>query len=349
MRLDIMETLMSKFIDGFVPADLILELARRNPQNLSLLRTLLDTQELYRKGLTKQSSNIRTLIAGGSGDRKIYDAQHKRNLPGVEARFEGKEVSGDIIVDNAYDFHGHVRKFLSDVAKRNSIDGKGMDLVGTVHFGSKYNNAFWNGTQMTYGDGDGDIFSTFVILDVIGHEMAHGVTEHTSGLQYSNQSGALNEHFSDVVGVLVRQHSLGLTADKDSWLVGPGLFSDKVNGRSLRDMLNPGTAYDDPKLGKDPQPNHMDNIYTGWSDNGGVHINSGIPNRVFATFAQAVGGKAWEAPFDVWYATNCGDNRVGSRAKFKDFATKTVENCKKLHPGNLEKLKAAWAVVGISV
>src|SRR5690606_24175577 len=152
-----------------------------------------------------------------------------------------------------------------------------------------------------YGDGDGDIFSTFVILDVVGHEMAHGVTEKTSGLRYYGQSGALNEHFSDVVGVLVRQHLLGLPADKDSWLVGPGLFTDKVNGRALRDMLNPGTAYDDPRLGKDPQPAHMDDLYTGWSDNGGVHLNSGIPNRVFATFALSVGGNAWEAPFDIWY------------------------------------------------
>lgn len=338
---------MSHHIEGYIYADLLLELARRNPTNLSFVQTLVDTQKLFQKGSVLQARRPGLFAGAGTGERKIYDAQNKQSLPGVRARFEGDKATGDKTVDDAYVFHGGVKDFLAKIAKRNSIDDNGMALVGTVHYGRRYNNAFWNGSQMTYGDGDGELFSTFVIEDVVGHEMAHGVTEHTSGLIYQGQSGALNEHFSDVVGVLCRQYRLGLTADQDDWLVGPGLWTKKVNGRALRDMLNPGTAYDDPKVGKDPQPAHMNNLYTGWSDNGGVHINSGIPNRAFALFARAVGGAAWEKPFEIWYATNCGANRVGKKADFKAFAAKTIENCKTLHPALEGDLKAAWAAVGL--
>lgn len=338
---------MSHHHEGFVYDHLLYELHARNRSNITLLDTLIQNQRLVQKGLTLPGRFPGLFAGTGTGERKIYDAQNKQSLPGTKARFEGDAATGDTVVDNAYTFHGGVKDFLAKVVKRNSIDDQGMALVGTVHYGRKYNNAFWNGSQMTYGDGDGELFSTFVIDDVVGHEMAHGVTEKTSGLIYQGQSGALNEHFSDVVGVLCRQFRLGLSADKDSWLVGPGLWTKKVNGRALRDMLNPGTAYDDKAVGKDPQPANMKDLYTGWSDNGGVHINSGIPNRVFANFARAVGGNAWERPFEIWYATNCGANRVGSKADFKAFALKTLENCKSLHPTLEAALKAAWVEVGV--
>ncbi|MBX3151915.1 M4 family metallopeptidase [Candidatus Obscuribacterales bacterium] len=338
---------MSHHIEGYIYADLLLELARRNPNNLNYALTLVETQKLFQKGQSLVARRPGLFAGAGNGDRKIYDAQGRQSLPGTKARFEGDKATGDVVVDNAYEFHGGVKDFLAQVVKRNSIDDAGMALVGTVHYGRKYNNAFWNGSQMTYGDGDGDLFQTFVIEDVVGHEMAHGVTEHTSSLVYQGQSGALNEHFSDVVGVLCRQYRQKLSAADDSWLVGPGLWTKKVNGRALRDMLNPGTAYDDPKTGKDPQPAHMKDLYTGWSDNGGVHINSGIPNKAFATFARAVGGNAWERPFEIWYATNCGANRVTSKADFKAFVAKSLENCRALHPTLEADLKAAWAAVGL--
>lgn len=338
---------MKRSIEGFLPPYFLVELARLNPNNLSYLETLKQTQALHLKGLSPNS--VLYQLATGNADRLIYDAKGSTRLPGVKARGENDAATGDKTVDTAHADHGAVRTFLKEVCNRNSIDGQGMDLVGTVHYGRGYNNAFWNGRQMTYGDGDGDIFASFVLDDVIGHEMAHGVTEHSSGLDYYGQSGALNEHFSDVVGVLVRQRKLGLTADKDSWLVGPGLFTAKVKGRALRDMLNPGTAYNDPRLGKDPQPAHMKDLYRGSSDNGGVHINSGIPNKAFATFAIAAGGNAWEKPFAIWYATNCGAGHVGSNANFQEFAAKTVENCTKMYPELVPALKKAWAGVGINV
>lgn len=337
-----------KHLDGFIPGHLLHRIARLNPGDLACLETLLATEQLFLKGKA-QAGNTRQLTAGGPGDRKIYDAEQKQTLPGKRVRFEGDAATGDKVVDNAYQYHGEVRKFYKDVAGRNSLDGKGMNLIGTVHYGRRYNNAFWNGRQMTYGDGDGKIFSTFVLRGVVGHEMTHGWTEHTSNLEYYAQPGALNEHLSDVVGALVEMYADNIMAADFHWLVGEGIWADGINGRALRDMLNPGTAYDDPSIGKDSQPAHMDDLYTGYSDNRGVHINSGIMNKVFATFAIAVGGAAWEAPFDIWKETGFGGNRIGSKAKFQDFAEKSLENCRSLHPDLEDKLRAAYAGVGITI
>ena len=224
-----------------------------------------------------------------------------------------------------------------------------MNLVGTTHYGRSYNNAFWNGQQMTYGDGDQSIFATFMLLDVVGHEMFHGVTENTSGLDYSSESGALNESMSDVAGVTLRQWKNKLTVDKDSWLVGPGIFTAKVKGKALRSMTAPGSAYNDPKLGKDPQPDRYSKLYTGSSDNGGVHINSGIPNKAYASFAIAVGGNSWDVAFPVWFESNSGSNRVDSSADFATFAAKTVDNCTKMFPQHVQALKDAWNGVEVTV
>nr|BFE96231.1 hypothetical protein GCM10020185_67670 [Pseudomonas brassicacearum subsp. brassicacearum] len=172
--------------------------------------------------------------------------------------------------------------FFWKVLGRDSIDNKGFALVGSVHYGQGYENAFWNGAQMVFGDGDGEIFQRFTrSLDVVAHELAHGVTESEAGLVYANQSGALNESISDVFGVLVKQFVLEQTADQADWLIGADLLTDKINGNGLRSMSNPGSAYDDPLLGKDPQPAHMREFVITREDNGGVHINSGIPNRAF--------------------------------------------------------------------
>ncbi|CAN5593734.1 hypothetical protein BH18THE1_BH18THE1_04570 [soil metagenome] len=157
-----------------------------------------------------------------------------------------------------------------------------MKLDSTVHYGEDYNNAFWNGTQMVYGDGDGEIFQRFTkSIDVIGHELTHGVTQYEAALEYEGQAGALNESFSDVFGSLVKQYSLKQKVDKADWLIGNGLFGSKGRGIALRSMKRPGTAYDDPTIGKDPQPAHMKDYVKTTSDNGGVHINSGIPIDLF--------------------------------------------------------------------
>jgi Zn-dependent metalloprotease len=284
--------------------------------------------------------------------RAIYDAQHTQNLPGGLVRAEGSAATGDVAVDEAYDGLGHTFDFYWDVYERNSIDAEGMPLDATVHFGQSYNNAFWNSERMVFGDGDGRIFNRFTIsLDVIGHELTHGVTEDEAGLLYSFQSGAMNESLSDVFGSLIKQRINRQTADQADWLIGAGLFTSQVKGVALRSMKAPGTAFDDPVLGKDPQPAHMDAYVNTYADNGGVHINSGIPNHAFYQVAVMLGGYAWEKAGRIWYEA-LRDSRLRPGSNFRAFARLTITNASRLFGDRGAEVKAVrdgWAKVGIQV
>ena len=186
--------------------------------------------------------------------RIIFSAANTQNLPGTIVRAEGQPATGDTAADEAYDGLGATFDFYDQVLGRNSIDDAGLALDATIHFGQDYNNAFWNSVQMVFGDGDGQIFNRFTIaLDVIGHELTHGVTEDESQLQYFNQSGALNESMSDVFGSLIKQYVNHQTAAQADWLIGAGLLAPSVSGVALRSMKDPGSAFNDPLLGKDPQ------------------------------------------------------------------------------------------------
>lgn len=283
--------------------------------------------------------------------RNIYNANHGTGLPGTLARSEGQGATGDAAIDEAYDGLGATFDLYWTVYQRNSIDEAGMNLLGTVHYGQNYDNAFWNGAQMVFGDGDGQYFNRFTIaIDVMGHELTHGVTGHEANLVYQNQSGALNESVSDVFGSLVKQHahSPQQTAAQADWLIGAGLFTAKVHGIALRSMKAPGTAYDDPILGKDPQPGHMSHYVNTTQDNGGVHINSGIPNRAFYLASIAFGGYAWQKAGRIWYATLC-DSRLQPTAQFQDFANLTVDNAAKLFgAAEMQTVIDAWKEVGIT-
>jgi Zn-dependent metalloprotease len=210
-------------------------------------------------------------------------------------------------------------------------------------------NAFWNGDQMVYGDGDGELFQRFTkSIDVIGHELTHGVTQYQAGLQYDGESGALNESFSDVFGSLVKQKINNQTAEEADWLIGQGLLASTVKGIALRSMKAPGTAYDDPLLGKDPQPAHVKDKYTGTDDNGGVHINSGIPNYAFYLAAVAIGGYAWEKAGKIWYITL--RDRLNAQADFKTAANVTIQVAGELYGNGSDEQKAvqdAWQKVGV--
>lgn len=290
--------------------------------------------------------------AEGQVQRTISDAHSTTNLPGDIVRIEGAGPTGDVAVDEAYDGLGATYNFYWTAYQRNSIDDQGLPLDATVHYDQKYDNAFWNGERMVFGDGDGDLFNRFTIaLDVIGHELTHGVTGDEAKLVYLNQSGALNESISDVFGSLVKQFALKQTADQADWLIGAGLFTAKVHGQALRSMKNPGAAYDDPVLGKDPQPATMQGYVHTLSDNGGVHTNSGIPNHAFALAAIQLGGYAWERAGRIWYET-LRDPRLPSTASFRTFARLTVANADRLYtPGSNESqaVKDAWHEVGITV
>jgi Zn-dependent metalloprotease len=257
-----------------------------------------------------------------------------------------------VAVNEAFDGLTDTWNFFWNVYGRNSIDDEGMALDATVHFGNRYNNAFWNSQQMVFGDGDGRLFNRFTIaLDIIGHELGHGVTEDEAGLAYLFQPGALNESMSDVFGSLVKQSRGNQTADAADWLIGEGLLAAGVQGVALRSMKAPGTAYDDPVLGKDPQPAHMDDFVRTYEDNGGVHINSGIPNRAFYLAATRLGGYAWEKAGRIWYET-LRDSRLRANSGFRRFAALTVANAGRLYGvPSVEQttVAGAWHDVGISV
>lgn len=285
--------------------------------------------------------------------RFVHSARQQQELPGQLVRREGDEAdSGDAAIDEAYHGLGATYRYFWEIHGRHSIDDQGMALLATVHFGRDYENAFWDGTQMVFGDGDGELFNRFTIaLDIIAHELTHGVIQHEADLAYANQSGALNESLSDVFGSLVKQYRLGQRVDEADWLIGEGLFTERVEGRALRSMADPGSAYDDPLLGRDPQPGHMRDFVETQDDNGGVHINSGIPNRAFQRLAMALGGHAWDVAGPLWYATLL-DERLALDSDFMAFAALTLDNAAQRHgQGGHEWLavRDAWRHVGVAV
>ena len=310
-----------------------------------------------RGAMTKDIMSLITPVAAEIKQRIVYDAKNGSQLPGTVVRQEGDSPVSDVAVNEAYDGSGVTYDMYFAVYGRNSIDNNGLRLDSTVHYQKGYDNAFWNGQQMVYGDGDEDLpeaqrlFNRFTAsVDVIGHELTHGVTQYEAGLVYWDQAGALNESMSDVFGSLVKQYQRQETADQANWIIGEGLFTSNVNGVGIRSMKAPGTAYNDPVLGKDPQPGHMDDYVKTIEDNGGVHINSGIPNHAFYVIAVELGSFAWEKAGQIWYKTLT--EKLTERSTFQQAADLTFEAAGELYgTGSLEQnaVQTGWAEVGISI
>ena len=310
-----------------------------------------------RGAMTKDIISLIKPAATEGKERIVYDAENGSQLPGTIVRQEGDSPVSDVAVNEAYDGSGITHDMYFNVYGRNSIDNNGLRLDSTVHYQKGYDNAFWNGQQMVYGDGDEDLpeaqrlFNRFTAsVDVIGHELTHGVTQYEAGLVYWDQAGALNESMSDVFGSLVKQYQRQETAGQANWIIGEGLFTSNVNGVGIRSMKAPGTAYDDPVLGKDPQPGHMDDYVKTIEDNGGVHINSGIPNHAFYVLAVELGGFAWEKAGQIWYKTLT--EKLTERSTFQQAADLTFEAAGELYGvGSLEQnaVSTGWAEVGISI
>lgn len=303
----------------------------------------------------RRITTVRGLAPGVSGtvsdkpDRTIYDAGHQETVPGTKVHSESDEPAKDATVNRAHAGLGATFDLFLKAYGRHSIDDSGLPLNATVHYGEKYGNAFWDGERMVFGDGDNDLFLDFTLpVDVIGHELTHGVTQYTANLEYFSQSGALNESMSDVFGALIKQYSLGQSADAADWLIGAGLLGPNVTGVALRSMKEPGTAYDDDVLGKDPQPARMEDYVRTGRDNGGVHINSGIPNHAFYLAATALGGNAWERAGRIWYDVLTG-GELSTTARFSDFARLTVAAARaRFGEGEeQEALLKAWSQVGV--
>ena len=272
----------------------------------------------------------------------VSDCAHGNTLPGTPVPNPGS--SGDSTVKRTFVETSGVAKFLQTAFGRNSLDNAGMTLVSSVHYSVNYNNAFWNGTQMTYGDGDGSIFVDFTKSnDVIGHELTHGLTQHSAAFVYSNQAGGLNESVSDVFGSMFRQWRANQTVTKADWLIGKEIMGPAALARGftcLRDMSNPAA-----KHCLAPQPTR----FSQYQDGMDPHESSGIPNFAFYKAAIAIGGKSWEKAGRIWYQALTGF-APNPNMKMKVFANRTRKLARSLFPAEPAVRTAvdkAWTAVGL--
>jgi Zn-dependent metalloprotease len=318
------------------------------PMRQRALRALTMSSRL--RGRRDALAGLTFRVAAPGKHRTIYDAKHTTNLPGTMVRQEGDDPVADTSVNEAYDGLGATYDFYYEVYQRDSLNDRGYPLDGVVHFDVDYDNAFFDGQRMVFGDGDGVLFVGFTkALDVIAHELTHGVTSFEANLDYQDQSGALNESFSDVFGSLVKQHALGQDVNAADWLIGQGILGPDINGIALRSMKAPGTAYNDPQLGKDPQPANMRDYVNTTDDNGGVHINSGIPNHAFFLVAMELGGDAWEQAGQIWYDAL---RTLKHDADFQTAADVTFQVAGNRYGAGSPQQQAVrngWAGVGIKV
>ncbi|MBI5444390.1 MAG: M4 family metallopeptidase [Deltaproteobacteria bacterium] len=338
-------------VRSIIPPHMVEEIAKNGPPGEAARALQNLSAAAYLRGVREASGLLARGAPVGYLQRTVYDNHGAGDRPpsGTIARRENDPSAGDSAVDEAFEGAGATYKLYLEVYERNSIDGRGMPIVSYVHYEEGLDNAFWDGTEMIYGDGDGVYFDRFTkAIDVIGHELTHGVTQYEANFIYRGQSGALNESMSDVFGSLVKQRVKKQRADQADWLIGEGLFTSKVKGKALRSMKAPGTAYNDPVLGKDPQPDNMAKYVKTQSDNGGVHINSGIPNHAFYLAAMDIGGYAWEKAGRIWYIAL--RDRLKSRATFTTAAKAIGSVAKELFgDGSLEHkaVLKAWKQVGV--
>lgn len=335
---------------GILPPGLLHRLARSGDEALrdaALAGLALDGR--FRLARAESAASLPRLAKpvtfgriGGQPQRTIYDQQGSESqTPGTVARAEGQGPTRDDAVNQAYDGLGATYRFYWTVFQRDSIDEAGQPLLGLVHYGQRYPNAFWDGAgRMFFGDGDGQILTqTTAGIDVIGHELTHGVTQHEANLTYSGQSGALNESMSDVFGIQVKQYALGQDVRSSDWLIGADIVGPALRP-ALRSMKEPGTAN-----AQDDQPADMN----GYVPGGDVHTNSGIPNRAFYVVATTLGGNAWDAAGPIWYAA-LGDPLLRPNATFRDFARITLRHAQQTYGADSDQAHAVqqgWDAVKV--
>jgi len=267
--------------------------------------------------LTNVSQSIGAHLAALAAAPKVtvYDCKQTQTLPGTPV--PKPKTSTDATCKRAFNETTKVARFYKQVFKRNSIDNAGMTMMSSVHYGVKFNNAMWNGMQMVYGDGDSKIFVDFTNgNDVIGHELTHGVTQHSLQLGYSDDAGGLNESVSDCFGSMFRQWEASQTVGAADWLIGKDIMGSVAKAKGytcLRNMANPAD-----KKALAPQPTKYSQITPGMDP----HYSSGPPNLAFCVACQAAGGKSWDTVGQVWYAVLTGSGPHPTM-KMKDFANRT--------------------------
>ena len=272
----------------------------------------------------------------------VYDCKTTTALPGTPVSNPGS--SADPTAKRTFDQTTAVATFYNSIFGRNSVDTAGMTLISSIHYGVKYNNAFWSGTQMTYGDGDGAVFIDFTLgNDVMAHELTHGVTQYSLSLTYANEAGGLNESMSDVFGSMFRQWQANQDVNTADWFIGHDILGPVAVAKGftcLRDMANPAAAHC-----LSPQPTHFSQYHGGMDP----HLSSGIPNFAFCQIAKAVGGKSWLKVGQVWY-TVLTTSVPRPNMLMSEFANATRATAKTLYPADpalSSAIDAGWKSVGL--
>jgi Zn-dependent metalloprotease len=295
--------MITRHLCHFIPPHVVEHMAKKTAADGlepgTVQRTAVASEKLRQQRRYATNASLATLTPAqpGKSDRKVYDDLNQLNVDVSLIRCESEPIVDGANANAAYEALGATRAFYQEILGRDSIDNVGSTLVANVNFGTKYDNAFWDGERMVFGNGDNVIFKDFTgDVDVPGHELTHGVTQYTAGLQYTDQPGALNEAFSDIFGSCVDQYAHQRDAGEHNWLIGEDVMADGLYGEAIRSMSHPGTAYDNAVMGHDPQPGSM----AGYVAGGDPHVNSGIINRAFYLTATDLG--TFPAA-KVWYAT----------------------------------------------
>jgi Zn-dependent metalloprotease len=282
------------------------------------------------------------LAAAGPPAITVYDCGNGNTLPGAPVSKPGN--ASDATAKRAFNETTAVADFYDQLFGRNSVDDGGKTLMSSIHYSVDYNNAFWNGSQMTYGDGDGNIFIDFTKSnDVIAHELTHGVTQYSAGFSYTNEAGGLNESVSDVFGSMFRQWRADQDVTDADWLIGAEIMGPGAMARGytcLRDMSNPAA-----KHCLAPQPTK----FSQYRDGMDPHSSSGIPNFAFYKAAMAIGGKSWEKAGKIWYQALTGF-AANPNMKMSAFANRTRSLAGTIFPSEPAVKKAvdkAWIAVGL--
>ena len=279
---------------------------------------------------------------------RTYTAANTQSLPGslvastsVNA-WDNTVARGKGAAVDAHFFAGFVYDYYKTKFNRSGIDGRNAAMVSTAHFGNNYENAFWDGTQMAYGDGATRFKPLSAGLDVVAHEFTHGITTSTSKLVYQGQPGALNEAISDIFSSFI-EHTYKAD-DRNNWLTGEAIGASGA----IRDLSNPRAK---------GQPSHMKEFVNTQQDNGGVHINSGIPNN--AAFLMTMGGQnpyskvvvggklGWEKAELLWYELETKYLMSTSDFKAAATASKTAAQALKFSAAEVAVVECAWIAVGV--
>lgn len=277
-------------------------------------------------------------------DRNTHDCQNKTDLPGKLVLSEKSPLStSDFTSNEAHLGAAKVYDFYFQMFNRNSLDDKGMTLISSVRYDKDYNNAYWDGKQICYGEGDGKIFVSLTKdLSVIAHELTHGVISNTSNLNYYGQSGALNESYADKMGIACEHWAKGQFDPKEAnWLLGDEIIGSEFPGKALRSFKN------EKAYSGDGQPKHMKKYKWTIEDNGGVHYNSGIFNHAFYLYCLSIGEASYGKPAQIAYNAMI---KLGSMSNFKAAAKMEYKVALELYGQEIaNKVKQSYLEVGIKI